>query len=899
MVSFRIQSLIKHCLLPVLSALPLFLHSSFGNGMVVAQSLVSEQPHETAHMLSNFAVQTHIVQQNLPFELSPEQGFYTDSVELRLLNKRPGWDYYFNVQGKKPVDWVFPEDGITLKASNAIRILAIQPESQDTVEGFFTYLLNQNPSLPVLSLIFEPGDFFSWDRGIYVKGSNGISGYCRSTPHNWNQDWERPIQMTLFEQDGSASAVPMFSVAAGVKIGGGCTRLYDQKSLDIYFRSDYGLSRLNYPLFPDKPITEFNRLSLRNGGQDWYRAMIRNAFSQELIRGRMDLGYQSYKHVAVYFNGQYWGIHTLREKQNEDFIESNYGVDADAIDLLSGNASVGEGSAEHYEQMLEYVNENGLEDSVHYAWIQQRMDVEQYMDYLIVEIFLANGDWPANNIKYWRTQSDTGKWRWILYDADMTMDSHSRGRLETNMFEKLHMLTETNYEHPTWSTLLMRKLLENSVFRASFIQRYSVHLHLSFNPGRSLALMDSIAWLIADEVPDHMRRWSKSMRLGNDMNWDKHLEIMRTYLSQRPDKEREHIQNFFGTGDIHRLSTSVNRAKSGTILVEGARSDTTEYVLLYKNIPAQLRAIPAAGYRFVHWEGLSNSNSPNIQVTLDKNSEIQAIFEPITSTQTSEVVINEIHYNASPTQDSDDWVELHNPNDYPVDLSYWFFSDSDDAHRYYFAPGSLLAGGGFRVLMRKPQDFIAVYPTVTVAEGPIGFGLAGSGELLRLFNAQEQLVDSVRYDDESPWPTAADGQGASLALVNSLLDNAEARFWSASSNGGTPGEPNLDVLVANELDENPLNNKVQPYQTQLGNNYPNPFNPITTIPFSLEKASKVRLTVYDMLGRSVRVIIDEYHSAGTHEVHFSAGLDGLSSGLYMYSLEFDGERITKAMLLLK
>jgi hypothetical protein len=88
------------------------------------------------------------------------------------------------VQGKKPVDWAFPEEGITLKASNAIRIMAIQPETQDTVEGFYTYLLNQQNDLPVLSLVFEPGDFFSGDRGIYVKGSNGIPGYCRSTPHN-------------------------------------------------------------------------------------------------------------------------------------------------------------------------------------------------------------------------------------------------------------------------------------------------------------------------------------------------------------------------------------------------------------------------------------------------------------------------------------------------------------------------------------------------------------------------------------------------------------------------------------------------------------------------------------------------------------------------------------------
>ncbi len=899
MVSFCNQYRIKRGVMPILGVTALFLVVCFENEIVAAQNVLPEQLHEALHIRSIDPVQTSSVQQDVPFELSPPQGFYSDSVELRLLNKQPGWDYYFNVQGKKPVDWVFPEEGITLKASNVLRILAIQPEEQDTVEGFYTYLLNQQHDLPVLSLIFEPDDFFSGDRGIYVKGSNGIPGYCRSTPHNWNQDWERPIQMTLFELDENASGVPAFSVPAGVKIGGGCTRLYDQKSLDFYFRSDYGLSRLNYPLFPDKPITEFNRLSLRNGGQDWYRAMIRNAFSQELVRGRMDLGYQSYKHVAVYFNGQYWGIHTLREKQNEDFIESNYGVDADAIDVLSGNASVGEGSSAHYEQMLEYVSENGLEDSVHYAWLQERMDVEQYMDYLIAEIFLANGDWPANNIKYWRAQSDTGKWRWILYDADMTMDSHSRGRLETNMFEKMHMLTETNYEHPAWATLLMRKLLENPEFRASFIQRYSVHLHLSFNPSRSLALMDSMAGLIAAEVPDHMRRWSKTMRLGNDMNWEKHLEVMRDFLSQRPDKEREHIESFFGTGPLHSLITRVNRAKSGVIRVEGVRSDTTDYVLLYKGIPVQLRAIPAAGYRFVRWEGFIESNSTDVEIILEENSEVKAIFEPITATQTSEVVINEIHYNAADTKDSGDWVELHNPNDYAVDVSYWFFSDSDDAHRYYFAPGSLLAEGGFRVLVRKPEDFAAVYPTVSVAEGPIGFGFSGSGELLRLFNAQGQLVDSVRYDDQSPWPTAADGQGASLALVNPLLDNAQARFWSASANGGTPGGPNLDVLVANELVENPLNNADSPYQTQLGNNYPNPFNPTTTIPFSLEKASKVKLTVYDMLGRSIQTLMNEYRSAGTHEVRFSAGMAGLSSGLYMYSLEFDGERITKTMLLLK
>ena len=230
MISFNSQYLNKSFSLPILCITAFFLFNWLGSNVLVAQNFIPKQTREVKQILDITQPETHNLYQDLHFELNPQQGFYTDSVELKLLNKHSGWNYYFNVQGKKPVDWVFPEEGITLKASNVIRILAIQSETQDTVEGFYTYLLNQEPSLPVLSLIFEPSDFFSGDSGIYVKGSNGITGYCRTTPYNWNQDWERPVQMTLFEQDGKTSTNVAFSIPTGVKIGGGCTRLYDQKS---------------------------------------------------------------------------------------------------------------------------------------------------------------------------------------------------------------------------------------------------------------------------------------------------------------------------------------------------------------------------------------------------------------------------------------------------------------------------------------------------------------------------------------------------------------------------------------------------------------------------------------------------------------------------------------------
>mgnify|MGYP001254448967 FL=1 len=113
------------------------------------------------------------------------------------------------------------------------------------------------------------------------------------------------------------------------------------------------------------------------------------------------------------------------------------------------------------------------------------------------------------------------------------------------------------------------------------------------------------------------------------------------------------------------------------------------------------------------------------------------------------------------------------------------------------------------------------------------------------------------------------------------------------------GGPNVDVLVANELEGPFPNQSDQPHQTQLGDNYPNPFNPTTTIPFSLEKATKVKLTIYDMLGRSVQLITNKYLAAGAHEVRFNADRVGISSGMYLYTLELDNKRITKTMLLLK
>lgn len=821
--------------------------------------------------------------------IDPANGFYNDSLKITIQTFPDTLKAYYTLDGSVP-DTTDPvwQDSLVIYETKVLRVATFSPDFLDTNLVYRTYFLDEGTELPVFSITTDPDNLFSDERGIYVEGTNGIPGYCRSSPRNWNQDWERPARLEFFEKNREEG----FSVNAGIKIGGGCTRLYDQKSLDIYFRSDYGTSKLEYQVFEDKPITSFDRLALRSGGQDWYRAMIRNAATQSMVRNRMDLGYQAFKPVAVFINGEYWGIHILREKQNEDFIESNYGFDENALDILKQNATVKEGSADHYNAMIDFIKQNDITISENYDWISNQMDIDQYIDYQIAQIYWANGDWPANNIIFWRPQTIDGKWRWLLYDVDMSMGSHSRGVYDTNMLQKLTSTSGTNYENPTWATFLFRSLLNNQDFRNKFIQRYSMHIHTTFEPSRMMSFIDSTASLIESEIPRHMDRWTKSLRLGRNMNWEKHLSVIEEFISERKHYAKIHLMDHFDLIRLNSLETSVQPAGAGQVFIEGIRSDELEYGLIYNSIPANVNAVAKPGYTFIGWSGALSGDEISKTVSITENTSITAHFRRNEISSTG-VVINEINYRSADDFDPEDWIEFYNNSDQNIDISGWYFSDSDDAHQFIFPEGTNLAADDYLVLTREDSLFSILFPDVQNKIGDMDFGLSGDGELIRLFDSNGTIVDELTYNDKSPWPLKADGEGATLSLTNPGFDNSKGENWAASSSHGTPGQPNLDVAVHNE--EEMINEL--PKNISLSQNYPNPFNPVTTINYALDKPSRVLIRVYDITGRLVSVLIDENKAAGNFNVSWNAS--GFSSGVYFYTLEAHGQKVSKRLTLIK
>ena len=258
-------------------------------------------------------------------------------------------------------------------------------------------------------------------------------------------------------------------------------------------------------------------------------------------------------------------------------------------------------------------------------------------------------------------------------------------------------------------------------------------------------------------------------------------------------------------------------------------------------------------------------------------------------------IINEINYNSSDSFNPDDWVEIYNPTDSIFNMSNWIFKDEADDHTFIIPEGTMLNPGDFLVLCRDTISFKNYFPNVNLFVGDLGFGLSGGGELLRLYNNNNILIDSLTYDDDDPWPPEPDGDGPTLELIDPFSDNGIYSNWTASVENGTPGEQNSNYLGS-------INNNSIVEDFRLYQNYPNPFNPMTKIMYYLPKRSEISLIIYDALGREIRLLDRGQKDLGYHILEWDSKDNfgnKVSAGIYLYQLRSEGFIKNNKMILIK
>ena len=176
----------------------------------------------------------------------------------------------------------------------------------------------------------------------------------------------------------------------------------------------------------------------------------------------------------------------------------------------------------------------------------------------------------------------------------------------------------------------------------------------------------------------------------------------------------------------------------------------------------------------------------NLLVIINSNKSNIILLFGVVLLSCEDLISNNSHENEY--VNPGDWVELFNPTNENIDIGNWVFKDEDNDHNFTIPENQVMSPGMYLVLCRDTLEFKDDFPSVINFTGDLGFGLSGSGELIRLFDSNENLVDEVTYDDADPWPAEADGAGPTLELIHPFLDNGLGQNWSASDiYGGTPG----------------------------------------------------------------------------------------------------------------
>ena len=525
----------------------------------------------------------------------PPPGMYATAQNVKLTWDKPGATIRYTLDGSEPDENSQTYLGPIHVNSNAV--IRTKIWADDHEPGWIetgTYLIGENVDLPVFSLVTDPPNLWDDYIGIYVEGLNGIPGYCNDNPMNFNQDWERPLSIEYFDLTGTRK----LQIDGGTKIFGGCSRGSDMKSLAFYARNEYGNNEIRYPFFREKPETDwFKDLVFRNSGNDCQYTLIRDALMQAIVKNRMDVDAQAYEPVIVFLNGEYWGIHNLREKLNEHYIFSNYRIPSEEIDFLE-RWQVFAGSPDGYDELTDYLNRYSLAPQENYEWVADRIDMNEYMNYLIVQMYFANDDWPGNNQKYWRHRTANGKWRWILFDLDFGMGLYGFEPAQ-DMFSFCTATDGPDWPNPPWSTLMIRRLLENEGFRKEFISRYMMHLNSTFLEDRVIGVIDSIYGMIESETQRHYDRWGQPWSMER---WANNIEQLRDYARLRPEYVWQNMRNFFNLGRVITFNIT-GTDTAGMVIMNGSEIPLQGFSGRYlQGYPVELEALPSGGNTFSQWK---------------------------------------------------------------------------------------------------------------------------------------------------------------------------------------------------------------------------------------------------------------------------------------------------------
>jgi hypothetical protein len=270
-------------------------------------------------------------------------------------------------------------------------------------------------ALPTVAVVMNADDLWSPDRGIYMNPS--LEGF----------DWERPASFEILFPDGTSR-----QIHCGIRVQGGSSVLgwkVDKLSLRLVFRDLYGKGEFVYPLFEGSPVISFDTLVLDahmnltfvhpDHAQRIRSQYVRDLYTADLQRAAGSLSPRG-RFVHLYLNGLYWGLYELHERPDEHFAAAHLGgVEEDYDVFRHEDTQAIYGDTVAWDTMLAILRRPaGLADAASYAEIQSYLDVADFIDYMLVNFFAGNEDWPHHNWYAARRRAPDAGFRFFSWDAE-------------------------------------------------------------------------------------------------------------------------------------------------------------------------------------------------------------------------------------------------------------------------------------------------------------------------------------------------------------------------------------------------------------------------------------------------------------------------------------------------
>lgn len=420
-----------------------------------------------------------------------------------------------------------------------------------------TYLIGADYSLPVVSLSIEEKLLFDEDRGICVPGdayeyymatTKEINPEPKKRTGNYNSDRKVSAYLEYFTESGSK----VMENQVTMRVCGNISRGSGMKSFAVYAWGDETTGMFSYPIFGDEcrdkdgnVIDSFTSIRLRNFGNDWRRSKFRDILGQSLVK-ELDLGYQAYQPAIVLINGEYYGLCEIRENRDEKYFEEHFEVPEDnfqEIKIVDLGGAPATDDEQEFLELFFYAKSHDLSVEENYHYVEERFNVERFLDYVLVQLYIQNIDWMGNNCNFFKSKQikegseyEDGRWQVLLYDVDYAIN-----------YEHVDNYT-TFYESGCYAAELVHALLANEKCKEYYIQRFEELCEEYFEPSKGLLLQEQLEAELALEIEEDLARWDVYLDdvLLKEITidyWYEKMEDLKRFFVERPEYAREYFYN--------------------------------------------------------------------------------------------------------------------------------------------------------------------------------------------------------------------------------------------------------------------------------------------------------------------------------------------------------------------